>query len=230
MGEYGSFQIYEYRKSRPQPQPGVMIQAGEVHRKVHHYTIPLEKSQMELALPISETRIKFGDVTSASSRNNILYVVDPHRGLILFDITLRGAPVEIGRYSFFDIRDLVFFDELAFIAAGKSGVYILDIAQPDSIQVLGRYDTAGSAEAVFPVFINIGEMSIQADSENEQVQTQILQQYLVFVADGNAGYVILDFKTSERIYREMVLLRAENTPGYVSDVLFRDSYLFLPME
>lgn len=227
MGEYGSFQVYEFRNPRPQPQPGMIIPVPGDANKIHTYAIPLEKSQLKLFQPTSEPSIRFGDVSQSVVQGNILYVVNPNQGLILYDIQTREAPVEIARYDFYDIRDLVFFEQIAFIAAGKSGIYIVDLSQPGSIEILGHYDTAGSAEAVFPAFINFGELSIDTSAENGQIQEQITRQYLVFVADGNAGYVILDFMTGERVPREMTLLRAENTPGYVYDINFRDSYLFL---
>jgi len=227
MGEYGSFQTYELRRLRPQPQLIAVQLPIELQKKVFTYSVPLDKSQLILSQPAGELRLKPGDVTRTVVQNNTLYAIDYNRGVSIYDITQRSFPVKIGEFSFFGIRDLVFFDQIAFAAAGKSGVYILDLSVPGQFQVLGHYDTGGTVETVYPVYFNLGEMKIQTSAENGQVQEQQMKLYLAFVADGEAGYVVLDFKTGDRVYREMTLVRAENTPGHVYDIDYGDSYLFL---
>jgi hypothetical protein len=150
LGEYGSFQIYELRRPRPQSQPGLVTAPVDPQRKVYFSSLPFDKSRTALDLPLSsELKIKRGDVTCFIARDNTLYVVDPNQGLIIYDITLCTVSIEIGRYEFYDIHDLVFSSKLP-RRRWQCGYLPPDLSHPDLIQVLGHYDTAGSAETVLP--------------------------------------------------------------------------------
>lgn len=71
--------------------------------------------------------------------------------LVILAVSNPAAPKEVGAREPFGwyIEDVAVVGNMAFVAAGGAGLYIIDVSNPTSPIAVGSYDTSGYAEAVF---------------------------------------------------------------------------------
>ena len=89
-------------------------------------------------------------------------------GLVIIDITIKSAPAEMSRLYLGGGFDIEKQGTLAFIAAGKKGLKIVDVANPRNPVLRGEAATSGIAKA----------LAVRGGN--------------VFVADGESGLLVFD--------------------------------------
>lgn len=110
-----------------------------------------------------------GTVKAVAVAGNYAYVGVGLR-LMILDITNPALPVVMGQNPLLPtvIEDVTIVGSLAYVAAGESGLHIINISSPGNPVRLGGYDTAGMARGISKV------------------------GNLAYVADGNNGLQIID--------------------------------------
>ena len=98
------------------------------------------------------------------------YVAAGSAGLLVIDVSSRGAPELVGIYDTPGrATGVAAQDSLVYVADGEAGLQIIDVSAPWAPVLAGAYDTEGEARAV----------EVAGD--------------LAYVADGNGGLVILRY-------------------------------------
>ncbi|MFI0608847.1 MAG: LVIVD repeat-containing protein [Anaerolineae bacterium] len=97
------------------------------------------------------------------------------------------------------LQDIVLRDDIALVAAGNAGLWLLDVSDPGAPHVLGSLDTPGMARGV----------AVAGD--------------LAYVADGPTGLLVVDISHADRPR----LLGMADTPGDAGDVLVRDGHAYV---
>jgi len=83
--------------------------------------------------------------TSISVTGDYAYIsVETH--LFCYDVSNPENPVDLGFWASDErIRDITATEDFVYVAAGMSGIFTLDISDPEDIQTAGYYNTTGSA-------------------------------------------------------------------------------------
>lgn len=103
------------------------------------------------------------DVTVVGNR---AYLAD--RGLRILDVSNPAAPVEMGYFDTPDITEGVAVEGgIAYLAIGSSGIFAVDVSDPSNVNLIAEYNSRGFS------------------------YTLIKENDLFFIADGNAGLIIL---------------------------------------
>lgn len=97
------------------------------------------------------------------------------------------------------LQDIALRDDIALVAAGNAGLWLLDVRDPSAPHVLGSLDTPGMARGV----------AVAGD--------------LAYVADGPTGLLVVDISRPG----QPRLLGMADTPGDAGDVLVRDGHVFV---
>ena len=81
-----------------------------------------------------------GFAWDVTRRGNRLYLAERSWGLRVFDVAEPGEPRELGHAleGRGDVLDIAFRDELAWVAAGPSGVFALDLREPHAATIVGQ--------------------------------------------------------------------------------------------
>ncbi len=87
--------------------------------------------------------------------NNVAYVCGRRTSLITIDISEPENLVQSGRLGLTWVEDIVIQDDYAFVA-GPHHVYVLSIADPSDIQVVGTYDLYWLNERLIGSYYNLG--------------------------------------------------------------------------
>ena len=147
------------------------------------------------------------DAVAISADNSRAYVLDNHVGKLQIidisnsrDMTLDSVVGELSGISGGQIV-LNAAGDRAFVAAGDSGVKIVNIADPTALSVVSTYDSDGSVNAV------------DLDESRNRL----------YLADGLSGVKILDISDETT----PVLLGSQNTSGDARDVVVDGNTLYL---
>ncbi|MDP8239736.1 MAG: T9SS type A sorting domain-containing protein [Candidatus Hatepunaea meridiana] len=82
--------------------------------------------------------------------DTLLYYAIGEAGLLVYDISTRDDPVEITRFDpEAPVRDVIVNGNHAYLACGEYGLMILNIADLNSMHVVGFYNTHGDAQGLF---------------------------------------------------------------------------------
>ena len=113
-----------------------------------------------------------------------------------------------------EARDVVVYDEIAFVADGAPGLQIIDVSAPALPSIVGSVDTAGNVRAVdvsgtLAAVIDGGAVSI-VDVTNPtnpqivgsigipgQAKDLVVRDTLAYVASFTGGLQIVDFTTPD---------------------------------
>ncbi|MBI5417099.1 IPT/TIG domain-containing protein [Candidatus Poribacteria bacterium] len=125
---------------------------------------------------ISKPKMKFTIPTMGSANaiqivKNLLFIADGEAGLLIFDITDPGKPVQHGSFDLKVNLFNVFVDnnaEYAYAAAGRKGIYIFDVKFPNNPFPIACFRTIDSANSI------------------------VVRDNLAYVAGGKAGLEIID--------------------------------------
>lgn len=219
--EYGFFYIFEFRQQRPLPSQ--VQHPPSALQKIHYFSRPFDKSQRLRAIEAQQVKIPSGRVSKIVLNRDFIYAIDPDYGVYIFNNADPNYPAEISRFPFYGIRDLAIFENLGFVAAGKNGIYLLDLTDPAKLRILDRYDTAGHAERVFPAVIQYSLTDFQNPGSEQTRQPH----YIAFVADGEAGIVLINFQNQEVSLSRLAPQKIFDTPGYAHDVFYKDFFLYI---
>lgn len=235
LGEYGAFQVYEVHRDRPvsettaQRDPNSPIQKYAVHWPA------LKKLSTLLSERTAEIVIPNIDITRVVEHGEYLYALDPNTGIIIMDNRDRKAPQKIATIPFYGIKDLAFIEnesqgkpvDIAFVAAGDSGIYLLDLRDPGAVKIIGHSDTPGSAEKVFPGIYEVPIETAQGFQTPDSGGSRTRPVYILYVANGPAGFSILDFRDPSMERREVVTLSTFTTNDSVNDLHITGDKLFV---
>ena len=98
-----------------------------------------------------------------------------------------------------DIRGLSVIDSMAYLACEQMGIYVFNLAKPDSEALVGWIDTPSNARNV------------------------VLANDLAYVADGRAGLIIINIADTENLE----VIGTYDTPGYANDVCVEGDYAYV---
>jgi hypothetical protein len=221
-GEFGHAYLYEIRNEIKLPE--VISKISKKYPKINPFNNPFDKSSRLSAKEIEQIKGGFGDIEEVFIHHDTLYAVDAIRGIMVFNNKDMNKPEEIARLGFYDVRDITFYGNLTFIAAGRNGVYLLDLQDPLKPRIIDHYDTPGYAERVFPTII---EYSGDNNPENPNSYQTSSSRHIAFVADGDSGILILDFFSKNAELARLRGIKQYDTPGYTYDVFYNNFFLFV---
>ena len=227
LGEIGTFQLYEVRTDVNYSSVNVTPNPNSRLIKMARNKKPLDKSQLKVRLPLNEISISKADIAKIIVEGNFLYLLNPNEGFIIIDNEDRNNPKQIARIPFYDIRDLAFYQGLAFIAAGSNGVYILDLSNPNAVQYLAHTSTPCEALNILPTSFEVTESGAGTGTDEVKLQNKITKQYLAFVACSEQGVIVLNYLNVSKEPRQVVEVNKIQTGGFAYDVTFKDSFLFV---
>jgi hypothetical protein len=113
---------------------------------------------------------------------------------------------KVGEFdSFGNVTDIDILDDIAYVSDGTSGLLMLDVEDPTSISILGRYNTSGTALKS----VICGDYAFVADSG---------------ASDTTGGLTIIDI--SDPYYPDLVSSIDSSTIGNVSSVYIAGDYAY----
>jgi hypothetical protein len=98
-----------------------------------------------------------------------------------------------------DFRSIYMVDTMAYLACEQMGMYIYNLAKPDSLALVGWQDTPSNARNV------------------------VVSGTYAYIADGRGGLVIIDVTDSEN----PDIISIYNTPEYANDVFVSGNYAYI---
>ena len=223
LGEYGAFQYYELRTAVSYSGVNVLTNPNSKLKKFTLNRKPLDKSQLKIDQPVNEIAVPKADIDKVIFEGNKLYLLNRNEGMRILDNGDRNNPKQIAAVPFYDIRNIAFYQGLAFVAAGGNGIYILDLSNPNAVQYLAHTSTPCEALNILPASFEITE----ALPEDSKIKTKTTIQYLAYVACGERGVIVLDYQNSSKNPRQVTEIYEFSTAGYAYDLFLKDSYLFV---
>lgn len=184
-----------------------------------------------------------GGVTSAVAiQGNLAYIgVGPR--LTILDISNPAQPVWLGETEPLPgiIGDIQIQANIAYVAAGKSGVRVVDIAEPGTPKEIGFYDTLDSAYdldlAGNYLYVADGSEMLILDVSNPATPiligsfSKMYSIYAVevageyaYLASDYGGLLILDISNPAM----PVHVGSVDIPGYSNDVAIQGNYAYVP--
>jgi len=163
--------------------------------------------------------------------------------LVTIDTSDPSRPVELGRLAFAATAQAVTLDgDRAWVAAGSHGALLVDLADPELPQLIGRVNLDGNVRHVLPLgenLILVAEdregLSVQDLSEFERPRRRISlstrdrvrrlarHEGLIATAEGKGGVRLFDF-SKPTVPRELATI---DTEGSAVDLILRDETLWV---
>jgi hypothetical protein len=235
LGEYGAFQVYEVHRERPVPVTEPQRVPNSRLRKYAVHWPGLKKSSTILTERTAEIVLPDTDITRVVEHGDYLYALDPNTGIIILDNADRKAPQKIATVPFYGVKDIAFIEneasgktvDIAFVAAGAAGAYLLDLRNPETARVIGHADTPGSAERVYPGIYEVQGEGSQNTPTSNSGESQLRSIYILYVANGPNGFSILDFRDASMEPREIATLATFTTNESVNDLHITRDKLFV---
>lgn len=183
-----------------------------------------------------------GSISAVAAHGSLLCVGVGSR-LHFYDVADSSSPREVGSTPPFGdaVLDVVVSGSRAYVAAGTDGVHILDISDPASPRLIGRWNSPGSAEGIAhdgtSLFVADGPFGLHiVDIANPAAPALVASAYetmfafdvavhegYAFVAGADAGLLVADVG-ARNSPRE---LRVMNTPGFAREIAISGSTLCL---
>lgn len=197
--------------------------------------------------PVGITSVPLSDGRGIDVEGDILAVADGGSGLKLFSISNATQPVLLSSFTLpspytGNAESVELKRNIAFVSFGTSGIWIININDPSSLQELGKYDTPGTTyhskyegDLIFLAdgsngFVILKATNLQVPSLLSSLQTTLARSLSLFgtdlfLADGGGGVKTIDITFPEA----PVIIRTINSPNLYSllnigqRVVFSDS-------
>lgn len=174
---------------------------------------------LDVSDPKSPRRIGgyFGFIRDVAVSGDHVFLADRDNGLVILDVSRPATPPQAGRLRLHEpegggtpgvlagtkaVFDIASNGSTAYVAAGTSGLHVVDVSNPTRPVRLGGYETAGKAVGV----------AVEGD-----------RIYLTSQGEGGDGLLILDVANPT----EPRFLGSHGTAGDADDVVVRGHLVFL---
>jgi hypothetical protein len=141
-----------------------------------------------------------GDALAVTVAGQYAYVATGAAGLLIIDISDRGAPVVVGSHDTSDnAQSVAVSSGFAYVADGAAGLQVIDVSDPHAPLLVGSLDTDGVALDVAVVGSNL------------------------YLADAVPGLKVIDVSNPAA----PVKIGSYSTTDYISDVVVAGSYAYI---
>ncbi len=158
-----------------------------------HHTYP-KLTVLDISTPTSPNVLGYNTVDSNGDPKDVYvqgdyaYMADQILGLVIFDVSNKSAPAQVGLYDTPGFPQDVFVQgDYAYVADSSYGLQIIDVSDPASPTLAGSYDTPGSAERVFvsgnSAYVVDKASSLQIVSVADPANTSLIGSYSAYVED-----------------------------------------------
>lgn len=242
FGDQGGVSVYKLREPRkssptpsPSPTPTLSPTPGPTLPVTPTQPLPkLVKYDKNLLRPDKSLLTQpeklgnfepLGRAISSASSGNLIYLVDPLKGLYVLRADDPTQPKEAGFITLVGANDVQVKQGRAFVTAGKAGLFILDVSQPASIRPLYHLEPGGSAGGVAlftPRPLKPLPPRWQANIEERRAYPQD-EIYRVYVAAGDNGVVEYEINA----YQSPRKIQEYDTPGNAVKVLVKNYWMYV---
>jgi hypothetical protein len=186
---------------------------------------------------------QIGGETKAVAVQGIYAYVGVGLRMIVLDISSLSTPTEVGStppFSYF-VEDIAVSGTLAFVAAGKAGLRVVDISDPFHPTELGAWDSPGNSEGVAvagtTVFLADGPYGLRVlDASNPAKPTPVgsayemnyafkvtVSSHYAYLAAAGAGLLVVDVSNPAH----PVEVGGLDTPGYASGIAVSGTTIYI---
>jgi hypothetical protein len=139
------------------------------------------------------------DVVAPENDTMFVYMAGGY-WFVVEDVSFPQYPSFVRRFSTpGDVRGIYVIDSIVYLACEQMGLYIFDLAKPDSAALVGWLDTPSNARDIF------------------------VKNDIAYIADGRSGLIIIDVSNPSA----PVMLGNYDTPDYANDIYVANDLAYI---